>query len=85
MELRQEATEARQAQLIQQAVQAMQAKAAQSTVKEEAIPRVPAPQTHPGRHTAPIPEPSVNVEAIHSEAVRRAQEAAQAELGRRWQ
>ncbi|KAE8972274.1 hypothetical protein PF011_g6587 [Phytophthora fragariae] len=38
MELRQEAAEARQAQLIQQAVQAMQAKAAQSTVKEEAIP-----------------------------------------------
>ncbi|KAE8890488.1 hypothetical protein PF005_g9546 [Phytophthora fragariae] len=47
--------------------------------------RVPAPQTHPERYAAPIPEPPVNVEAIQAEAVRRAQEVAQAELDRRWQ
>ncbi|KAE9336459.1 hypothetical protein PR003_g12499 [Phytophthora rubi] len=63
----------------------MQAKAAQSAVKEEAVPRVPTPQVLPERSAAPIPETPVNVEAIQAEAVRRAQEVAQAELDRRWQ
>ncbi|KAE8888665.1 hypothetical protein PF003_g27298 [Phytophthora fragariae] len=85
MELRQEAAEARQAQLIQQAVQAMQAKAAQPIVKEEAAPRVPTPQVLSERDAAPIPDAPVNVEAIQAEAVRHAQEVAQAELDRRWQ
>ncbi|KAE9192093.1 hypothetical protein PF005_g18592 [Phytophthora fragariae] len=80
MKLRQEAAEARQAQLIQQAVQAMQTKAAQSTVKEEASPRIPTPQMLSKRGAAPAPEVPVNVEAIQAEAVRRAQEVAQAEL-----
>ncbi|KAE9283162.1 hypothetical protein PR003_g27203 [Phytophthora rubi] len=80
MKLRQEAAEARQAQLIQQAVQAMQTKAAQSTVKEEASPRIPTPQMLSKRGSAPAPEVPVNVEAIQAEAVRRAQEVAQAEL-----
>ncbi|KAE9284446.1 hypothetical protein PR003_g26853 [Phytophthora rubi] len=83
MELRQEAAEARQAQLIQQAVQAMQAKAAQPIVKEEAAPRFPTPQVLLERGAAPIPDVPVNVEAIQAEAVRRAQEMAQAELDRR--
>ncbi|KAE8907303.1 hypothetical protein PF005_g12841 [Phytophthora fragariae] len=69
MELRQEADEVRQAQLIQQAVQTMQAKAAQSTVKEEAAPRVPTPQVLSERGAASAPEGPVNVEAIQAEAV----------------
>ncbi|KAE9273708.1 hypothetical protein PR003_g29823, partial [Phytophthora rubi] len=85
MELRQEAAEARQAQLIQQAVQAMQAKTAQSTVKEEAAPRVSTLQVPSEGGAAPAPEVPVNVETIQAEAVRRAQEVAQAELDRRWQ
>ncbi|KAE9312436.1 hypothetical protein PR003_g19761 [Phytophthora rubi] len=85
MELRQDAAEARQAQLNQQAVQAMQAKAAQPMVKEEADPRVPSPPVLSERGAAPIPEVPVNVEAIQAKALRRAQEVAQAELDRRWQ
>ncbi|KAE8969671.1 hypothetical protein PR002_g27363 [Phytophthora rubi] len=85
MELRQEAAEARQAQLIQQMFQAMQTKATQSAVNEKAVPRAPAPQTHPEKHAAPTADPPVNVEAIQAEAVRRAQEAAQVELDRRRQ
>ncbi|KAE9007147.1 hypothetical protein PR002_g16287 [Phytophthora rubi] len=85
MELRQEAAEARQAQLIQQAVQAMQVKPTQSAVKEGTALQLPAPQIPLERYAAPVPEPSVNVEAIQAEAVRRAQEVAQAELDRRWQ
>ncbi|GMF18636.1 unnamed protein product [Phytophthora fragariaefolia] len=84
MELRQEAAEARQAQLIQQALHTMQAKDAQPAVKEEAVPQVPAQQTQPEERTTSTPEPSVNVEPIQAEAVRRAQEAAQVEFDRRW-
>ncbi|KAE9309315.1 hypothetical protein PR003_g20539 [Phytophthora rubi] len=38
-----------------------------------------------GKRCGPIPDVPVNVEAIQAEAVRRAQEVAQAELDRRWQ
>ncbi|KAE8952488.1 hypothetical protein PR001_g33276, partial [Phytophthora rubi] len=63
----------------------MQAKTAQPTVKEEAAPRVSTLQMPSEGGAVPVPEAPVNVEAIQAEAVRRAQEVAQAELDRSWQ